>query len=37
MLKGLARVVPIGFGIGAGVELFMIKVPVGGQTFCMLD
>mmetsp|Transcript_22032 Transcript_22032/g.35435 ORF Transcript_22032/g.35435 Transcript_22032/m.35435 type:complete len:83 (-) Transcript_22032:87-335(-) len=25
--------VPVSFAVGAAIELFMIKVPVGGRTF----
>ena len=29
----IARVIPTFFVLGAGIELFMQKVPVGGRTF----
>ena len=29
----IARVIPTFFLIGAGIELFMQKVPIGGRTF----
>ena len=29
----IARVIPTFFILGAGIELFMQKVPVGGRTF----
>mmetsp|Transcript_18550 Transcript_18550/g.22704 ORF Transcript_18550/g.22704 Transcript_18550/m.22704 type:complete len:85 (+) Transcript_18550:1836-2090(+) len=31
--KLLKILVPGGFVLGAGMELFMVKVPIGGKTF----
>lgn len=33
LLKNLMRIVPLAFLAGAGVELFMIYVRVGNETF----
>lgn len=35
-IRALKVLVPVSFFVGAGIELFMIQVPVGGKTFCML-
>lgn len=34
---GVYRFLPLFFVIGAGIELFMIKVRIGRETFCKLS
>ena len=33
--KTLSRAVPLCFLLGAGIELFMIRVRIGQETFCL--
>ena len=34
LTRAALRAVPLCFVLGAGIELFMIKVRIGSETFC---
>lgn len=35
-LNSLKLVLPLGFIVGAGMEVFMVKVAVNGENFCTI-